>query len=237
MLDPRDNTVVAMTSHPSFDPIAFVTGLPAAEGARMLSDPRRPFMNRALAATYPPGSTFKVITAAAGLERGGYTAASRFPCPPVWFGLGPAAPKNNWNKVDEGALTIAEGLMRSCNPVFYDIALRLDGIDANILPSFAAGFGLGRSTGINGLDDAAGIDPNPDWKKKQVGEAWFSGDSVNMGIGQGFSPPRRSRWRTCTAPSPRAARCGRRCWCASCARRARTASCSGSRRRNWAACR
>jgi penicillin-binding protein 2 len=186
VLDPRDSTVVAMTSHPSFDPNAFVGGLSNDDGARLLTDPRRPLINRALAATYPPGSTFKVITAAAGLERGGYTATSRFPCTTVWYGLGRTNPKNNWSKTDEGSLSIAEGLMRSCNPVFYEIALKLDHTDPNILPSVAAGFGLGRPTGINGLDEAAGVDPNPDWKKKEIGEDWFSGDSVNMGIGQGF---------------------------------------------------
>ena len=186
VLDPRDNSVAAMASHPSFDPNVFVAGLPAQEGARLLNDPRRPLMNRALSATYPPGSTFKVITAAAGLERGGYTPASRLPCPPVWSGLGPAAEKKNWVARDEGMLTIAEGLMRSCNPVFYEIALKLDRVDANILPSFAAAFGLGRSTGINGLEDVPGVNPNDEWKRKQFGEPWFSGDSVNMGIGQGF---------------------------------------------------
>jgi len=186
LLDPRDNAVVAMVSHPAFDPNAFVAGLPPEDGARLLNDPHRPLLNRAVASTYPPGSTFKVITAAAGLERAGYTAASRFPCPPVWYGLGPNFPKNNWTKVNEGALTIAEGLMRSCNPVFYDIALKLDGIDPHILPQFASGFGLGRPTGINGLDELAGNVPTPEWKQQTVGEPWYSGDSVNMGIGQGY---------------------------------------------------
>jgi penicillin-binding protein 2 len=186
LLDPRDNAVVAMASHPSFDPNAFVTGITAAEGARLLNDPRRPFLNRAVAATYPPGSTFKAITGAAGLERGGYSASSRFPCPTMWYGLGRNNGKANWSKVDEGSLTVAEGLMRSCNPVFYDIALKLDNIDPNILPSIAAGFGFGRPTGINGIEEAAGVNPNPDWKKAKIGEPWYSGDSVNMGIGQGF---------------------------------------------------
>lgn len=186
LLDPGDNSVVAMVSHPAFDPNAFVAGMPPEEGARLLNDPRRPLLNRAVAATYPPGSTFKVITAAAGLERGGYTSSSRLPCPPVWYGLGPNFPKNNWTRVDEGALTIAEGLMRSCNPVFYEIALKLDGIDPHILPQFATGFGLGRPTGINGLDEVAGNVPTPEWKQQTVGEPWYSGDSVNMGIGQGY---------------------------------------------------
>jgi penicillin-binding protein 2 len=76
--------------------------------------------------------------------------------------------------------------MRSCNPVFYDIGLRLDRIDPAILTQFTEGFGFGKQTGLNGLEDAAGVAPGPDWKKKALNEGWFSGDSVNMSIGQGF---------------------------------------------------
>ncbi|MGH2603726.1 MAG: penicillin-binding transpeptidase domain-containing protein, partial [Dehalococcoidia bacterium] len=108
LLDPRDNAVVAMASFPAFDPNAFVTGLNPEDAGRILNDPRTPLLNRAIAATYPPGSTFKVITAAAGLERGGFTATSRFNCTPVWTGLGPTNPKRNWTEVNEGPLTIAE---------------------------------------------------------------------------------------------------------------------------------
>jgi penicillin-binding protein 2 len=186
LLDPRDNSVVAMASFPAFDPNAFVTGISGEVGGRLLNDPRTPLLNRAIAATYPPGSTFKVITAAAGLEKAGYTASSRVECVPTWYGLGPSAPKNNWTKVNEGPLTIAEGLMRSCNPVFYEIGLRIDHMDPKILTQFAEGFGFGRQTGLNGLEDAAGVAPGPEWKQKTFSEGWFSGDTVNMSIGQGF---------------------------------------------------
>ena len=186
LLDPRDNTVVAMASYPAFDPNAFVTGVAEQDAARLLSDPRKPLINRAIAATYPPGSTFKVITGAAGLERGGYTASSRFECTPTWSGLGPSFVKKNWVSRNEGPLTIAEGLMRSCNPVFYDIGLRLDRTDPNILPQFAAAFGFGKPTGLNGLEDAAGVAPGPERKRKALSEGWYTGDSVNMSIGQGY---------------------------------------------------
>jgi penicillin-binding protein 2 len=186
LLDPRDNTVVAMASHPSFDPNTFTTGIPSEDALKLLNDPRNPFLNRAIGATYPPGSTFKVITAAAGLEKAGFTSTSRVECVPVWNGLGPANAKKNWSNVNEGPLTIAESLMRSCNPTFYEIGLKLDRTDPNILTQFAAAFGFGASTGINGLEDAAGVDPGPEWKQKNLNEGWFSGDSVNLSIGQGF---------------------------------------------------
>jgi len=186
VMDPRDNSVLALASYPRFDPNAFIRGLTQAEFDSLMNDERKPFLHRPLLATYPPGSTFKVVTTAAGLERGGFSPGSTIHCSPVWTGLGPDFPKNNWQTVDRGYLTPAQGLMASCNPVFYEMALALDQIDENILPEFARAFGYGRPTGINALDEAPGVVPDPQWKKENRGEPWYSGDSVNMGIGQGF---------------------------------------------------
>ena len=186
VMDPRDNSILALASYPAFDPNAFTVGL-SPEAWRQLSENRSlPLLNRATMATYPPGSTFKVVTTAASLERGGFTASSRLPCPPVWTGMGPQWAKRNWQGVDRGPLTLAQGLMASCNPVFYEAALRLDDVDPGILPSFAKGFGLGRATGVVGLAEDSGFVPDPKWKEATQGEPWYSGDSVNMGIGQGF---------------------------------------------------
>ncbi len=185
-IDPRDNSVLALASFPRFDPNAFIRGLTTQEAESLQNDPRRPFLNKPLLATYPPGSTFKVVTAAAGLEEGGFSPASRIPCPPVWDGLGPAFVKRNWETRDRGALTVAEGLMSSCDPVFYELALALDNKDPNILPRYSEAFGFGKITGINGLEEASGINPDSKWKEETQGEPWYSGDSVNMGIGQGF---------------------------------------------------
>jgi penicillin-binding protein 2 len=186
VMDPRDNSVLGLASYPRFDPNAFIAGLSDEEFAALSNDERNPFLNRPLLATYPTGSTFKVVTMAAGLEQGGFTPESRLPCPPVWTGLGAEFPRKNWQSVDRGYLTPAEGLMASCNPVFYQIALTLDHIDENILPLFAHAFGFGQPTGINGLEEAAGLSPSPQWKEDTLGEPWYSGDSVNMAIGQGF---------------------------------------------------
>jgi penicillin-binding protein 2 len=186
VLDPIDNSVLAMASHPTYNPNDFVTGLSAEAYASLANDPRRPFFHRVVAATYPSGSTFKPVTMAAGLEKGGYTVDSTFPCPPVWYGLGPEFVKRNWQTVDRGSLTLAQGLMASCNPVFFEVAVTLDGIDPEILPSFASAFGFGKPTGIVGLDEAAGVAPSPEWKQEHEGEPWYTGDSVNMSIGQGY---------------------------------------------------
>ena len=76
--------------------------------------------------------------------------------------------------------------MASCNPVFFDIAATLDPIDPNILPQFARDFGYGAATGINGLDEAPGLIPDPAWKEANIGDYWYTGDAVNMAIGQGY---------------------------------------------------
>ena len=186
MLDPTDDSVLAMASWPSFDPNLFVQGLTQDQATQLFDEKRKPLLNRATLATYPPGSTFKVVTATAGLQRGGLTPQSTLPCPPAWFGLGQNLPKKNWRPDDLGNITVVDALTTSCNSVFYQIGLNLDHIDPNILPGIAASFGYGRLTGINGIDEAPGLDPNPDWKQKTLHEAWFSGDSVNMAIGQGY---------------------------------------------------
>lgn len=186
VMDPIDNSVLAIASHPTLDPNDFVAGLSTEAYQRLVSDPREPFFHRAVQATFAPGSTFKVVTMAAGLERGGFTTSSTVPCTPQWYGLGAENVKRNWQTVDRGPLTLAQGLMASCNPVFYEVALTLDLIDPEILPSFASAFGFGSPTGVVGLEEAQGVAPGPDWKQEQYGEPWYSGDSVNMGIGQGF---------------------------------------------------
>jgi len=186
VMDPIDNSILAIASHPTINPNDFIGGLSVEAFQQLASDPREPFMHRAVLSTTAPGSTFKVVTMAAGLEKGGYTATSTLPCSPMWYGLGPNYPMPNWQAVDRGLLTLGQGLMASCNTVFYEVALTLDGIDPEILPSFAAAFGFGKPSGVNGLNEAQGVAPGPDWKQEQVGEPWYSGDSVNMGIGQGY---------------------------------------------------
>ncbi|KKK53591.1 hypothetical protein LCGC14_3093250, partial [marine sediment metagenome] len=126
VMDPRDNGVLALASYPSFNPQAITDGLSVEEHNKLANDERQPFLHRPLLATYALGSTFKPVTMAAGMEMAGVSASETFHCVPVWTGLGEAFPKNNWQTVDRGYLTPAQGLMASCNPVFYEIALRLD---------------------------------------------------------------------------------------------------------------
>jgi len=186
VMDPRDNAVLALATFPRFDPNAFYRGLTPEEFSALNGDARLPFLHRPLAATYPTGSVFKVVTFAAGIEKGGYSTGSRLPCPPVWTGLGEEFAQKNWQTTDRGHLTPAEGLMASCNPVFFELARAADEADEYALPNMARAFGFGNATGINGLEEAGGIVPDPKWKEENIGDAWYRGDAVNMGIGQGF---------------------------------------------------
>jgi len=184
-LDPRDNCLLAMASFPRFDPNAFYRGLTQTEADALFSDVDQPFLHRPLLAQYPPGSTFKVVTVAAGLERGGVSPSDTFHCRPVWDELGDDFAQRNWQSIDRGFLTPSEGLMASCNPVFFDLAKILDETDEDILPEMARAFGFGAITGV-GLEEAEGLVPDAEWKGENIGDFWYTGDAVNMSIGQGF---------------------------------------------------
>ncbi len=185
VLDPRTNTVLAINSSPSFDPDAFERG-DADAVQKVLNDADGPLSDRATSGLYSSGSTFKLITASAGLVYGGYTPESTLPCPPVWTGLGEGDPRKNWEPFDRGNLTISQGLEHSCNPVFYQIGLTLYNKDPNDLSKMARLFGFGSPTGVKGIAEEGGLVPDPAWKEKNKGQSWFPGDSVNLAIGQGY---------------------------------------------------
>lgn len=182
VMDPRDNSIIAMSSNPTFDPNLFVLGMSDAQW-QQLNGPNKPLLYRPAEGLYPTGSIFKVITMSAGLEKGGFKPSNTFDCGLDWHGPGGLL-LHNWRA--EGTLNLIQGLTGSCDPTFYTIGLKLNQIDPNILPSFARAFGLGKSTGTTGLDDAAGIVPDPQWKQKNVGQPWYDGDGINLAIGQGY---------------------------------------------------
>ena len=185
-LDPRTNEILALTSYPRVDPNAFIRGLTDEELELYFEDARQPFVNRAVEQLYPPGSTFKIVTLAAAVESGLYDASTRLDCPAVWTGLGEETPLKNWKEEDQGSLSLPEALAESCNTIFYQIAQRLHQEDESLLTRYAAGFGFGKSTGVVGLRDEPGVNPGPDWKRINRNDFWYTGDTVNMGIGQGF---------------------------------------------------
>ncbi|MFQ6014646.1 MAG: penicillin-binding protein 2 [Anaerolineae bacterium] len=173
VLDPRNGEILALASYPSYDPNTLTTGLTAEELQNLLSQPGQPLLNRATHGALPTGSVFKIVTMAAGLEKGGYAPQSGFSCAGVWYGLGEDTPLYDWT--DHGNINLVQGLVQSCNVTFYTVGKTLHELDATILPDFARQFGLGVSTGAVGLEDASGLVPDP----------LYTGDAVNLAIGQG----------------------------------------------------
>jgi penicillin-binding protein 2 len=185
-LDPRDGAILALASYPSYDLGQFVPAISADDWAKLDGDPQRPLVNRALQAAYPPGSVFKVVTLSAGLEGGNLNRDSHFTCHGAWSGLGPEWTKTCWLETGHGSIDVITGLTVSCDVVFYEIGLLLDTLDADILPTYARGFGLGQPTGLQELPESAGLVPDIAWKRAAYDEPWVPGDSVNLAIGQGF---------------------------------------------------
>ncbi|GAB6050084.1 penicillin-binding protein 2 [Hydrogenophilus islandicus] len=185
-LDPRDGSVLALVSTPSFDPNLFVAGLSAEEWGALMKDPARPLLNRPLRGTYPPGSTFKPFMALLGLESKARTVAQRFNHQGA-FQIGAQELYDRKASCQSG-VDLIRALTYSCNVYFYQLGVDL-GIDA--ISSFMTRFGFGQPTGIDLPQEAAGVLPSRAWKrghfKRQRDQQWFTGETVSVAIGQGYS--------------------------------------------------
>ncbi|MCC7358257.1 MAG: hypothetical protein IT317_02200 [Anaerolineales bacterium] len=191
ILDPATGEILAMASNPGYDPNLFdPTNRNSAGLETMLADPGRPLLNRATQGVYPPGSVFKIPMMAAALMSGLFTPDTPYTCTGVWNTLGPEAVKYDWTVAfgvaPHGTLNLVEALAYSCDPYFYTIAYDLFEYNPDYMTEVAHAFGLGRATGIGQVAEAEGLIPDPAWKAAAIGEDWTPGDSVNMGIGQGY---------------------------------------------------
>ena len=184
VLEVETGRVLALATYPNFDPNIFATGISSWEWERLQADGRRPLVNRATQGTYPPGSVFKIVTMAAGMEAGGLTANSSFICRGTWTGLGPQWPKTCWLRSGHGNIPLNRALTVSCDITFYQVGLVLNGVGYEVLPDYARSFGLGAKTGIE-VEEDPGLVPDPEWKLQTKGEGWAPGDTVNLAIGQG----------------------------------------------------
>lgn len=191
VMNPATGEVLAMASNPGYDPNLFdPTNRNSAGLEAVLQDAGRPLLNRATQGVYPPASVFKIPAMAAGLMSGLYTRESTYTCTGVWNTLGPDAIKYDWTVAFGAAphseINLVQALAYSCDPYFYDLAYTLFGYNPDYMTEVAVAFGLGRATGIDQVAEAVGLMPDPAWKLATYGEAWTPGDSVNMGIGQGY---------------------------------------------------
>ncbi len=181
-LDPRDGSVLALVSRPAFDPNLFAVGIGRDSWNALIEDPLLPLQNRALQGQYPPGSTYKVVTAIAALEEGAIDIDTRVHCGGS-YRLGRRRYRC-WRRSGHGEVDLHRALVESCDVFFYRAA-RAVGIDR--LAYYARELGLGRPTGLELGPEAAGLVPTREWKQRRFGEVWIEGETLSAGIGQGLN--------------------------------------------------
>ena len=190
--DPRDGSVLALYSKPSFDPNLFTresSYIPVGPYKKkediLLDNEKFPLLNRVIAGVYPPGSTFKIVTSLAALSSKSITPETEFEDTGI-LSIG-GSNFGTWNYLEtgrkEGMMNVSRALVRSNDIFFYNAAMKT-GIDT--LSSWAKQLGIGVKSGIDIPGEVKGIVPNPSWKKEEIGEQWYLGDTINMSIGQGF---------------------------------------------------
>jgi penicillin-binding protein 2 len=180
LIDAPTGEVLALVSLPSFDPALFGAGLSPANWRRLVGDPRHPLVDKAIAGTYPPGSTFKPAVAAAALTCGAITPQTTFFCP-GYLRLGDAV-FHCWKHGGHGTLSVRAAIKESCDVFFYHTALRL-GIDR--LAEMVRRFGFGDVLGIDIPGERPGLIPTRRWQRAATGKPWQKGETVIAGIGQG----------------------------------------------------
>jgi penicillin-binding protein 2 len=180
-LDAESGDVLVMASHPGFDPNDLVRDITPDTWRELVANKDKPLGAKAVQGQYPPGSTFKMVTALAGLEAGLITPRTRIRCPGA-FHLGRAR-FGCWKRGGHGSVDLHDAIKQSCDVYFYETAHRL-GIDR--LAAMARRFGCGEAFGIGLPEEKAGVVPDAAWKRATMGQPWYGGETVIAGIGQGF---------------------------------------------------
>jgi len=181
-IEPGSGRILALASSPSFDQNSFVGGITRQQWGSLISNPFRPMSNRAIQGEYAPGSTYKIITALAGLEEGVIDTETTFFCPGHYrFGN---RVYRCWKKGGHGSVDIIKAVEESCDVFFYQVGQRL-GVDR--LAWYAKAAGLGSPTGIFLDQEARGLIPTAAWKERRTGVPWQEGETLSISIGQGFN--------------------------------------------------
>ena len=181
-MDPATGELLVMASSPSFDQNEFVSGLSHEKWNSLISNPLRPMANKAIQAEYPPASTYKIVTAMAGLMEGVIDENTTFYCP-GFYKFGDRIFRC-WKKAGHGKMNVVQALTESCDVFFYHVGEEL-GVDK--LAKYAKACGLGSPTGIDLANESKGLIPTKAWKKSRVGEKWYKGETLSIAIGQGYN--------------------------------------------------
>jgi penicillin-binding protein 2 len=183
-IDPSNGEVLALVSKPGYDPSLFIDGIDPQSWDELNNSPDHPLNNRALRGQYPSGSTIKPFMALAGLNYN-IRNPSRTISDPGYFTLpGSSHQYRDWKKGGHGSVDLFKSIVVSCDTYYYGLATEL-GID-NIF-SFLSRFGFGKKTGIDLEGETSGLLPSQEWKMKRYHQKWYAGDTVSVGIGQGYS--------------------------------------------------
>ena len=178
---PRTGEILAISSIPDFDPNLFVGGIEEEAWQTITEGETKPLVNKATQGIYPPGSTFKMLVAAAGLGLGIIDRDTLYNCP-GYFRVGRDI-RYCWNRGGHGDINLVEALAQSCNVYFYQLGLEI-GVDR--LREYALMFGFGNPTGVELESEKAGNLPSKAWKKRVIGERWYDGETIHVAIGQGY---------------------------------------------------
>ena len=196
-MDPRTGEVLSFVSLPNFDNNLFSGGISHENLVRLSSDPALPLVNHGVSGQYPPGSVFKIVPATAALQEGVIDRRTTFRCggmlwlPNKLFPNDPAqaTPFYCWRTAGHGNLTVQEAITQSCDIFFY-LATggfgQFQGLGIERLAEYAGAYGFGAATGIELSGELSGLLPSDKWKRQNYGESWFTGDTYNASIGQGF---------------------------------------------------
>lgn len=180
-LDPRNGDVLAIVSLPSYDPSRLVSNVSHDYWTNLIMDTRHLLLNRPIQGAYPPGSTYKIVTAIAGLEEGVLKPQENISCGGgMQYG---GRLFRCWRKGGHGSISVHRAIAESCDTFFYQVGLRL-GVDR--IAKYANMLGLGLKTGIDLEGEKTGIIPTSEWKKKIFKQEWQSGESLSIAVGQGY---------------------------------------------------
>ncbi|MGS0682644.1 penicillin-binding protein 2 [Shewanella sp. 125m-7] len=182
-IDPRDGGILALVSSPTYDPNQFVHGISSKAYNGLLNSKSRPLINRATQGQYAPASTVKPHLALLGLENKTVTPKTRIWDPGFWQIPGVERKYRDWKRWGHGWVDVNSAIVGSCDTYFYDLAYKT-GVDA--IANFMQPFGFGERTGVDIFEESAGIMPSKDWKRLRYNQPWYIGDTISVGIGQGY---------------------------------------------------
>ncbi|MBP8064652.1 MAG: penicillin-binding protein 2 [Aeromonadaceae bacterium] len=183
LMDPKTGAVLALASSPSYDPNMFVRGIRTKEYAALLEDPSRPLINRVSQGGYAPASTVKPLLAVMGLNEGAITPFGKFFGGPFFQLPGSSHKFRDWKKWGHGWLDVYRAIEVSADTFFYDLAYRT-GIDT--MNKYMTAFGFGNYSGLDIYEETMGVMPSRDWKRLRRKQTWYLGDTISVGIGQGY---------------------------------------------------